>query len=51
MVFNLKQLKWRGEKFSVPVCVAAASGLKPGDAETRFAMIFEEAKLEHPHRY
>jgi hypothetical protein len=29
---------------------ALASRLKPGDAETRFAIIAEEAKLEHPHR-
>jgi hypothetical protein len=26
-----------------------ASGLKPGDAETHFATIVKEAKLEHPH--
>ncbi|MGA7179545.1 MAG: hypothetical protein WBX11_08185 [Thiobacillaceae bacterium] len=29
---------------------AFASGLKPGDAETRFATFEKEAKLEHPHR-
>jgi hypothetical protein len=27
-----------------------ASALKPGDAETRFAMIAKEAKLKHPRR-
>ena len=27
----------------------AANSLKPGNAETRFAMISKEAKLEHPH--
>jgi hypothetical protein len=26
-----------------------ANSLKPGNAETRFAIIAEEAKLEHPH--
>jgi hypothetical protein len=44
-----KEAKEKGTRQRCP-SGSLASGLKPGDAETRFTMIAKEAKLEHPHR-
>jgi hypothetical protein len=44
-----KEAKEKGTRLRCP-SGSLAGGLKPGDAETRFAMISKEAKLEHPHR-
>jgi hypothetical protein len=45
-----KEAKEKGARLRCP-SGSLASGLKPGDTETRFAKISEEAKLEHPHCY
>jgi hypothetical protein len=44
-----KGAKEKGTRLRCPTG-ALASSLKPGDAETRFAITSKEAKLEHPHR-
>jgi hypothetical protein len=43
-----KGAKEKGTPFA-GLRLPAAASLKPGKAETRFATISKEAKLEHPH--
>jgi hypothetical protein len=43
-----KEAKEKGTPFA-GLRLPFANRLKPGNAETRFAIIAEEAKLEHPH--